>query len=82
MTKDLERSSFIRSSKQLGNALKQIRKKRGYSQNELAKLTGLRQAGISLLEQGAKGIRLESLFKIMAALEIEITLDRRAKLPW
>jgi HTH-type transcriptional regulator / antitoxin HipB len=69
----------IRSTKQLGDAIKRFRKAEAYSQDDLAKSSGLRQAGISHLEAGAEGVRLGTFFKILAALDLEIVLRKREK---
>lgn len=80
MSKKIKHYPPVRSPRQLGDTIKRIRREQEYSQNELAKYSGLRQAGVSLLEGGAKGVRLESLFKIMATLDIEIVLRKRSKI--
>ena len=69
----------VRSTQQLGQAIKRIRKTQHRSQETLAKLAGLRQAGISQLEAGAQGVRLETIFKILASLDLEIILQKRKK---
>lgn len=60
-----------RNLKQLGVALKRIRKSRGLSQQELAKLSGLIQARISDIENG-KGSMTDSILRLLAALRTEI----------
>ena len=69
----------VRSARQLGNVIKRERKQQDLSQNALAEEAGLRQAGISLIESGAKGVRLETFFKILAALDLEVAIQKRSK---
>ena len=69
----------VRSARQLGHVIKRERYAQGFSQNDLAEKSGLRQAGISLIESGAKGVRLETLFKLLAALDLEIVVQKRKK---
>ena len=70
----------VRSARQLGSTLKRVRIDKKLSQTDISNETGLRQAGISLLEGGAKGVRLDTLFKILAALDLEIVVQKRSKL--
>ena len=67
----------IRSAKQFGNAIQRIRKARALTQSQLSESAGLRQAGLSQIESGANGVRLFSLFKLLAALNLEIVLRKR-----
>ncbi|MCB0366490.1 MAG: helix-turn-helix transcriptional regulator [Bdellovibrionaceae bacterium] len=69
----------VRSTRQLGHVIKRERNTQGFSQNDLAEKSGLRQAGVSLVESGAKGVRLETLFKLLAALDLEIVVQNRKK---
>ena len=69
--------TVIRSTKILGVSLREARRKAGLTQTDLGLKTGLRQATISNLESGEGGT-LESLFKILMALELEIELGTRS----
>jgi HTH-type transcriptional regulator/antitoxin HipB len=68
-----------RSAKQLGLALKSLRKQQEKTQKQVAVDSGLRQAGVSLLEGGATGVRIDSLFKVLTALDLEIVIRSRKK---
>ena len=74
-------STPIRSSKQLGHLLKEVRMNSKISQDQLSQLSGLRQAGVSLIESGSNGIRLGSLFKMLTALNLEIIIRPRPQHP-
>ena len=62
----------IKTTEQLGLALKRLRKQKGLSQTDLSKLMNMRQPTISDIENG-RGT-LESFLKIVQALQINLTL--------
>ncbi|MBL6989053.1 MAG: helix-turn-helix domain-containing protein [Bacteriovoracaceae bacterium] len=70
-------SITARSPKQLGHALKRHRIKLKLTQIEVSQRSGVRQANISQLEQGHVGVKLETLFKVITALNLETTVRRR-----
>ena len=70
---------LIRSSRQFGSYIRRYRTQAGLSQTELGKMCGLRQGTISLLENGNKGSRQETMFAILAALGLELTIQPRTK---
>jgi HTH-type transcriptional regulator/antitoxin HipB len=70
-----------RSPKQLGTILQRTRKQRGLSQTEVANLVGLRQEKISKVESGQEGAKLSTIFALLAALDLEISIDARAGKP-
>lgn len=65
---------LIYSAKSLGSALKRRRKEKKLTQREVGKDFNIDQTTVSSIEQGAKGTRLETLFRILAALELEIVI--------
>ncbi|MBT4762423.1 MAG: helix-turn-helix transcriptional regulator [Bdellovibrionaceae bacterium] len=67
----------IRSYKQLVGRLRQQRLEKGWSQRELAEETGLTQQAIARIEKGEVSPTLLTLFKVIAALDLELTLDQR-----
>jgi len=67
----------VRNSRQLGNAIKRFRMKQKLTQEQISENSSVRQASISQLEKGARGIRLSTLFKILAAMDMEIVLRKR-----
>lgn len=69
----------ILSPEALGHALKNARKATGKTQEEVGKLIGMDQGTVSIIERGNPGTRLETLFRLLAALELEISLQPRSK---
>ncbi|WP_125719387.1 helix-turn-helix domain-containing protein [Flavobacterium ustbae] len=56
----------------IGNAIKQTRKERNLTQEELGKLIGVQKAQISKLENNAGNVTIETLVKVFAALKAKI----------
>jgi HTH-type transcriptional regulator / antitoxin HipB len=65
---------FIRSPKALALYVKHIRKKRRLSQEDVAKLVGLRQATISEFENNPETTKLETLFNILSAVKLDLEI--------
>ena len=63
----------LNTTKQLGLAVRRVRKLKGVSQAKLANLMMMRQSTISDIENG-RGT-LESLFKIIQALKINLAIS-------
>lgn len=72
-------SQIARSPTQLGDALRRFRMLSGISQSEVAALAGLRQATISKVESGYAAVRMETIFAILVALDLELNIDVRSK---
>lgn len=70
---------MIRSARQLGPALRRYRTQRRMTQTDLALATGLRTATISDIENGSRGVKFETLERLMATLDLELTLQPRTK---
>lgn len=70
---------LARTPKQIGTIIQRARKKRGWTQAELATRAGLRQATISTIETGGATTKLNSLLAILAALELEFLMGPRTK---
>jgi HTH-type transcriptional regulator/antitoxin HipB len=70
---------ITRSTKQLGVHIRNERIDRGLSQQELADLIGTGQKTISRIENGNEGTKLETIFSIVSALELDIALMARQK---
>jgi DNA-binding XRE family transcriptional regulator len=58
----------------LAETIKQIRKQRNLTQEELGKLLGVQKAQISKLESGATNVTLDTLLKVFKALKAKVTL--------
>jgi HTH-type transcriptional regulator/antitoxin HipB len=57
--------------------LKDARKRRGLTQAQVAQEVGLDQAVISRIERGTHNMQVETLFRLLAALEIELTMSSK-----
>lgn len=64
----------IYSPKSLGSAIKRQRKAKKLSQTEAGNAFNLDQTTVSSIEQGAPGTRLETLFRMLAALDLEMII--------
>lgn len=71
--------ALARSPRQLGVLIQRHRKARGLSQTDLAHLAGLRQEMVSKIESGAPGSRIATIYDLLAALDLEMTLTPRTK---
>jgi HTH-type transcriptional regulator/antitoxin HipB len=70
---------IVRNQQQLGALIRTARKKHGWLQADLARRSSTTQKVISGLETGAYSSRLETVLKVLAALELDLTvIDRKA----
>ncbi|MFA1281785.1 type II toxin-antitoxin system antitoxin HipB [Citrobacter telavivensis] len=65
---------MIYSPTQLANAMKLVRQQNGWTQSELAKKIGIKQATISNFENNPDNTTLMTFFKILQSLELSMTL--------
>jgi len=65
---------FVYSPRSLGNAIRRQRKAKGLSQQQTGELFKIEQSTVSSIERGAAGTRLETLFRMLAALELELVI--------
>jgi HTH-type transcriptional regulator/antitoxin HipB len=70
-------AAHIRSPSQLINTLKRYRKLRAFTQAELGESAGLPQTSISKIEVEMIDPSLGTLFKILAALDLELEIRER-----
>ena len=68
---------IVRTSKQMGAAIRRRRRILELSQQELGDEVRLQQATISALENGAPGTRMRTLLDVMTALGLEIVVRER-----
>lgn len=68
----LTQSQFIKE-------ITSLRTVKGLSQQDLAKITGIKQPIISRMEQGITNPRLDTVIKIVEALGHELTLIEKEK---
>ncbi len=71
-----------RNTKELGQVISQARKAKGYTQKQLGEKAVVKQTAISVMESGAEGVRLGTLFKVLAALNLEIVFVAKKKSTW
>lgn len=70
---------IARDPRQIGDALRRFRSRRGLTQEALAERAGLRQATISTVENGNPEARLHTLAVILAALDLELVVRPRSQ---
>lgn len=69
---------LARTPNDIGNALRLARKQQELSQQALASKSGVWQETISKIENGSPGTRLETIFDLCAALNLEIVIAERS----
>lgn len=72
-------SITARNPKQFGHALKRYRIRNKLTQSEVSEKSGVRQANISQIENGHGGVKLETMFKVLLALDLEVIVRKRRK---
>ena len=65
---------IISSPKALGNAIKRQRKGKKLSQQKAGSAFKIEQTTVSSIEGGASGTRLETVFRMLAALGLEMVI--------
>jgi len=73
--KGFRMTQFIRSPKQLGVLIHNARVRRNLTQQALADLVGTGQKTVSRLESGHPGTKLDTMFGILAALDLDLSLS-------
>ena len=68
-----------RTPKQLGNTIRDARRKLGWSQTVLGERTGLRQETVSRLETGNPAVRLGTVLAVLAVLDCELQVHARTQ---
>lgn len=63
----------------LGHILRSVRKEKGLSQSEAGGLVGIDQPTLSKIERGESNARMDTLFRLLAALEMELIIKPREK---
>lgn len=56
-----------------GQVIRQLRRKRGLSQDVLSGLAGIGRTHLSMIENGDKNANIETLWRIASALEIPLS---------
>jgi len=71
-------NEIARSPQQIGQLVRKRRRTLKLTQAELAKKVGSYQKTISKLEAGEPGIKLQTMFDVLAALDLEIVMQTRS----
>lgn len=69
----------INSVKQVKNLLVERRLELGFNQNDLSKLTKIRQGTLSKVENKKSGMTISMLLKILKSLNLELFFQERIK---
>jgi HTH-type transcriptional regulator/antitoxin HipB len=71
---------IARSTKDLGNVLRQARKAVNLTQADLAARAGVWQRTVSNIETSASGAKVDTIFDLLAALDLELHIVPRSKM--
>jgi HTH-type transcriptional regulator/antitoxin HipB len=69
----------VRNAAQLRNSVRRFRKLKKITQKTLAEQSGLKQTTISKIESGLIQPTLPTIFKLLAALDLEFVVRKRMK---
>ena len=72
-------SVTIRNNKEFGEAVRRARLKQSLRQVDLACKASVRQALISELENGTTSAKLDTVIKVLAALDMDLSIVPRRK---
>ena len=67
----------VTDSNSFGNAVREKRKKQGYTQKYISEFTGVSVSFLSDLENGKKTIELDKALKIANLLGLDVELNER-----
>ncbi len=70
--------TIIRTAKQIGDAVKRIRRQKNLTQEALGQKIHARQATISKLEAGEPATQLRILMDTLGALDLELVIQPRS----
>ncbi len=83
---NLMKSLLIQTPLHLGRAIRDARAARGLTQAQVAVLAGLSQPTVSKIESGARGVKLDTILRFLAVLELDLLVAPRpsepAGTPW
>ena len=78
MNNDRDFETIIDDVKHIGELLKNLRKEREITQEELANFSGLSRVGIVKLENNESDIKLSTLIKIVGLLGLDLVVKKKA----
>ncbi len=70
---------IIRNNNDLGEAIRQARKNMDLRQVDVAQKASVRQALVSDLENGATTAKLDTVIRVLAALDMDLSIIPRRK---
>jgi HTH-type transcriptional regulator/antitoxin HipB len=70
---------ILHSTQELAEYMRDRRKRQKLSQAEVGDRVGVKQATISSFENNPEGTKLETLFKLMSALDLELQVIPKDK---
>ncbi len=70
---------IIRNNKDLGEAIRLARKNQDFRQVDVAQKASVRQALVSDLENGATTAKLDTVIRVLAALDMDLSIVPRRK---
>ena len=68
----MKKKAKYKHSHNLGQVIALIRKKRGYTQDQLAAMTGISQSTIAMIERGGNNPTVKTLEQLAAALDTSL----------
>jgi HTH-type transcriptional regulator/antitoxin HipB len=71
-------ADLARTPRPIGTIIQRTRKKRGWTQRDLAARAGLRQATISTIETAETPAKLDTILAVLAALDLEFQIAPRS----
>ena len=71
---------IARTTKDLGHVLRQARKAQNLTQADLAARAGVWQRTVSNIETSASGAKVDTIFDLLAALDLELRIVPRSKM--
>lgn len=71
---------IARTTKDLGNVQCKARMARNLTQADLATLAGIWQRTVSNIETSASGAKVDTIFDLLAALDLELHIVPRSKM--
>lgn len=74
-TPERDRFEFELQMDLIGEAIKQARKERKMTQEELGKLIGVQKAQISRIESNASNVTIDTLMRVFKALQAKVKLQ-------
>ena len=69
----------VNSADELATVLKDSRKRQGLSQATVGESVGLKQTTVSSFEHKAANSRLDTLFRLLSALDLELEVVSKAR---